>query len=157
MHCATTIKLMTTSDVPAAVDLLYQHKISLAINRVMWKTWPDETVQKARIRSAFEESMRSSSTKCYKAIEDHTGDVLGILVLTHRQPPSADVSTNKETSHPDVNMPQTLAGLNLDILNAVTTALDIISEDVAGIDHQGLYCSLTRRAILMIRQKSRRL
>lgn len=58
-----------------------------------------------------------------------------------------------ETSEQNTTKPRIQTGLNQDLLSVVIVVLDTISEDVAGMNHWGMFHWLTDKGILMTQQK----
>ena len=138
------------SDIPTlGTDLLYPQKLALTINRLLFKDWPNEPVQKANSTRAVESSFNDPDVECLKAVDEH-GDIIGYVALTRKhQPPTnntvavppsddaADTGTGtagegggkQDGSPPDFFNPH--------VLSAVQAAVAEINQTTQTTEHYG--------------------
>lgn len=138
---AHTIAFGKEADVPVMVNLLYHEKISLPINQLMWKQWPNEAPQKARIESAVRGSLSDPIHTVYKIIDDEVERVVGLLVLTRRQPPTLDVQGTQPTN--EGAKPTLPPELRQDVTEAIMAAIGDIEKDSTHVECIGLICLFT--------------
>lgn len=127
-----TIRPVQSSDIPALSDLLYESKLNLTINRLLFKDWPNEAVQRRNYAAIFE-SLDRSKTEFVSVVDDGTGEVVGHFALTRRRPtPSTEtqsIPSGQEQEVPDF--------FNGEVLAAVGAAVTELTQDTKDIDHYG--------------------
>ncbi|KAK7413913.1 hypothetical protein QQX98_007180 [Neonectria punicea] len=96
MASSSTVLPVTSSDLLTLAGFLYASKLSLTINRLIYKDWPAEAVQKRNYAKSIETSFNDSSDECLKAVDDVSGEILGFVVLTKKHPiDTEDLSSEK--------------------------------------------------------------
>lgn len=83
-----SIKTVTnSSDISQLSHLLYEAKIALPINRLLWKDWPNTSVQHSHYVVALESSFDSDSVDIYKVVEASFTmvSIIGYIVISHKQ------------------------------------------------------------------------
>ncbi|KAL2822233.1 hypothetical protein BDW59DRAFT_180907 [Aspergillus cavernicola] len=131
-----TIRAREPSDIPATGELLYRSKLSLTINRLLFKNWPNEEVQRKNYKSALE-NVDSSTVESLSVIDNASGDVLGLLDIMRKRP-----ATNiNQASTPVVEKDKGSAPLegpdyfNPEVLSAVQTASMALDRVMEETDH----------------------
>ncbi|KAH7034769.1 uncharacterized protein B0I36DRAFT_381631 [Microdochium trichocladiopsis] len=74
------------ADVPEIAEFLCASKLSLAVNRLLYKDWPAFNVQKAHYTAALRG--RDPNNNGWKVVEDESGVAVGHLFLTKSDPSS---------------------------------------------------------------------
>lgn len=69
----------------------YRSKLTLTINRLLFKNWPNEAIRLQNYASTVE-GMETSTADSLSGIDSDSGEVIGPLALTQRKPASADES-----------------------------------------------------------------
>lgn len=77
-----TIVLSTASDVPVLAQYLTASKLQLAINRFIFKDWPNEPKQLEHYTSQIESAHDDPQTSSYKIVDDRSGYIVAHLVVT---------------------------------------------------------------------------
>jgi hypothetical protein len=135
MTMSNSILPVSSSDIHTLGDFLYTSKLTLTINRLLFKDWPNETIQKPIYTGSVESAFKDPSVECLKVVDDDSGDIVGYLALTRRRPMA-------KTEHPPdagngggkQNIPD---GFNPDVLSAVSAAVTEMAKQVEGTDHFG--------------------
>ena len=78
----TSIIPATESDIPILTELVHASKLSLTINRLLYKEWPNTVVQLARTSEAIGSSLKDTAAESLKAVDNETGEILGYVVMT---------------------------------------------------------------------------
>lgn len=132
-----TIVPATEADITTIVNMLYLEKISLPLNQLMWKQWPNETPQKARIESAVSGSLKDANHQTYKFLDGENGEVVGLLVLARSGPTIPDEQSEKpEDETPKPSIPSELRG---DVFEMVVAGINDICKDSTTKDRIGLF------------------
>ncbi|KAF2501735.1 hypothetical protein BU16DRAFT_577817 [Lophium mytilinum] len=79
-----SIHPITTPDIPTISSFVAASKLPLAINRFLFKDWPNEAIQLAHSTKAVEASFQASGSKLLKVVDDETGEIVGHLVTTRK-------------------------------------------------------------------------
>ncbi|OGM42254.1 hypothetical protein ABOM_009044 [Aspergillus bombycis] len=80
-----TIRPVELSDIPALGDLLYTSKLALTINRLLFKSWPNEAAQRQNYLNAVE-GIEVDSPESRTVVDNVSGEVIGHLALNRRRP-----------------------------------------------------------------------
>ncbi|KAF2815164.1 uncharacterized protein BDZ99DRAFT_408908, partial [Mytilinidion resinicola] len=75
---------VTTPDLPTISALLAASKLPLAINRFLYKDWPNEAVQLAHCAKVVEAAHQAAESERLKVVDDATGEIVGRLVMTRK-------------------------------------------------------------------------
>lgn len=130
-----TIAHGTETDVSAMVDLVYHEKISLPINQLMWRNWPNEAPQKARIESAVRGSLSEPIHTVHKIVDDEVDRVVGLLVLTQGHA-STPEERSKQSSN-DGSKPTLPPELRQDVTETIMAAIGDIEKDSTHVERIG--------------------
>lgn len=127
-----TLRPVQSSDIPALSDLLYKSKLSLTVNRLLFKDWPNEAVQRRKYAAVFE-GLDLSKTEFVSVVDDETGDLVGHLALTRRR----SISSTETQSVLPGNEQKVPDFFNPGVLAAVGAAAAELAQDTKNIDHYG--------------------
>ncbi|KAL2793937.1 hypothetical protein BJX66DRAFT_351492 [Aspergillus keveii] len=122
----------TPSHIPQTSELLFSSKLGLTINRLLFKNWPNEAVQR-RNYTAVLESLPRSGVEALSVLDEDSGEVLGHLSLTRKMPAErkeedkGEEKAVKEQEVPDIFTPE--------VLSAVQAAVSELSSGLEGVDH----------------------
>lgn len=126
-----------SGDLPTLADFLYTSKLSLSINRLLYKDWPNEAAQRTNYAGAIEGGFKDPASECLKAVDGETGDVLGFVVLTKRLSQKVEqVGGNGQAEAPKV--PESM---NPVVFRAVVQASAELGGETKSIDHFGKHLS----------------
>ncbi|KAI9036765.1 uncharacterized protein KD926_001343 [Aspergillus affinis] len=128
-----TLRPPNRSDVPVLSDLLYNSKLTLTINRLLFKDCPNEQAQRKNYASVFD-GLESSPTETVAVCDAASGEVVGLLAFARKRPSvdtdeSASPSTKEPQNKPDI--------FNQEVLGAVMETVKTLSENTKGLDHYG--------------------
>lgn len=123
---------VSASDLPTLAQFLRSSKLQLAINRFLFKDWPNEAAQIANYTSAVESGFKDPdpSTDRLKVVDDKSGEIVAHLVLTRKRPSSTEASTDQEDEKQ--NVPN---GVDPEVFTTVTKAVTKVDQEMEGIDH----------------------
>nr|XP_036576438.1 acetyltransferase [Colletotrichum truncatum]KAF6783176.1 acetyltransferase [Colletotrichum truncatum] len=129
MAISPSVLPISDPDFPTLVDFIYSSKVDLAINRFLYRDWPNESAQKLVCRQAVESSFNDPAAHCLKAVDPQSGDVIGYLVLTRRKP--AEGSSPKEESTGGQDVPERM---NPEVFSTLMQAAKEISQEADKLD-----------------------
>jgi hypothetical protein len=112
----------TLADLPVLARLLCDTKLTLKINRLLWKDWPNEILQLSKCRRAIEGSFGNPASKNLKLIDNDSGEIIGHLTLTPR-----NLSAEKVQLSADQKPAAPEPGMNAEVALAVNNAITILS------------------------------
>ena len=139
MPISNSILPVSSSDLPIIGDFLYSSKLSLTINRLLFKDWPNEATQRPLYAGAVESGFKDPSVECLKVVDDDSRDIVGYLGLKRKRPANKEQYTDAGNGGGKQNIPD---GLNPDVLSAVSTAVTEIAKEMEGTDHFGRVFSI---------------
>lgn len=87
------------SDIHPLADLLYTSKLALTINRLLFRSWPNEAIQRNNYLSALE-GLDPSMSESLSVIDDQSGEPVGLLALNRRRPADAPSGNDPEGEKP---------------------------------------------------------
>ena len=126
---------VTKSDLPAIAHLVHLCKLALPINRLLFKNWPNDAVQKPLYAGAVKSSFDDEAIRCWKGVNDETGELVGYIATTRKRP------QNTEAQDHDVEgteIPTVPNGLNAEVMAAVSAATSQIACSMSEVDHFGM-------------------
>ncbi|EXJ92879.1 hypothetical protein A1O3_01433 [Capronia epimyces CBS 606.96] len=121
------------SDVPLLGELLFQSKLQLTINRLLWNDWPNEAAQRPQYARAVRGGFNDDSVENLKVVDNKTGEIIGFLGLSRKRP--AKTKQAQPGPGDQGNVP---AHFNPDVLAAVNVAVSKCTEGRDAIDHYGV-------------------
>ena len=138
MPASTSIHPVSPSDLPTLGDFLYSCKLTLTINKLLFKEWPNEATQKPIYTGAVERANKDPEVEDLKVVDEKSGEIVAYLALTRKrpaakteQPPAEDNGEGKKQDAPDF--------FNPDVLSLVGATSAEIAKEMEGIDHFGMY------------------
>ncbi|KAE8395654.1 hypothetical protein ETB97_011247 [Aspergillus alliaceus] len=127
-----TIRPVQASDIPALADLLYTSKLSLTINRLLFKEWPNEAIQRQNYFRAVD-SIDKSEPESLTVVDKASGEIIGHLAFNRRLPVQKLEEPKPETGKQD--LPDFF---NPEVVTAVLSAVAELKQDTKSIDHYEL-------------------
>jgi hypothetical protein len=129
-----TVSNFAEADLLTIAKHLRESKLELAINRFLFKDWPNEEAQTANYNRAIESGFKNPDSEKLKVVDDTTGKIVAHLVVTHKKPSKE----NKKATGGDPDAPPPVPDyFNSEILNWVITASSGIEEVVKDIEYLG--------------------
>jgi GNAT superfamily N-acetyltransferase len=122
------------SDLSVIADFVHSSKLSLTINRLLFKDWPNEAAQKAVYTKAVESAFDDPSVEGLKALMN--GEIVGYVGLTRKRP--AKNVTDRPLATDEDGMPPPPDHFNPEVLMMVSNAVTEINKEMEGIDHFGM-------------------
>jgi len=119
------------SDLSVIADFVHSSKLSLTINRLLFKDWPNEAAQKAVYTKAVESAFDDPSVEGLKALMN--GEIVGYVGLTRKRP--AKNVTDRPLATDEDGMPPPPDHFNPEVLMMVSNAVTEINKEMEGIDH----------------------
>jgi hypothetical protein len=133
-----TLTPFTPSHIPQTSELLFTSKLGLTINRLLFKNWPNEEVQR-RNYTAVLESLPRSGVEALSVLDEQSGEVLGHLSLTRRR--AVEIKSKEEKKEEEEKggdgKQEVPDFFNPEVLSAVQAAVAELSSGLEGVDHLG--------------------
>lgn len=85
MSARFSISAPEEKDIKVLGDLLLRSKLSLSINRLLWKNWPNETAQREQYTAAVEGAFNDLNMLDLKAVDEATGQIVGYVCFTKKE------------------------------------------------------------------------
>ncbi|KAL3490071.1 hypothetical protein BJX62DRAFT_207940 [Aspergillus germanicus] len=120
----------TPSHIPQTSELLFTSKLALTINRLLFKNWPNEAVQR-RNYTAVLDSLPRSGVEALSVLDEDSGEVLAHLSLTRKR---AVEKGNKEEEKA-VEEQEVPDFFDPEVLSAVHAAVAELSCGLEGVGH----------------------
>ncbi|CBF83282.1 hypothetical protein AN3162.2 [Aspergillus nidulans FGSC A4] len=122
-----TFRQVERSDLDALEELLFTSKLSLTINRLLFKDWPNEAAQRRNYRAALEnQDFESDDRERLGVIDNASGKLIGFIALCRRQP-----ELHTQAASPSVDGPEKQMNIpdhfNPEVYNAVMNAVRELS------------------------------
>ncbi|KAH6877206.1 hypothetical protein B0T10DRAFT_609926 [Thelonectria olida] len=132
MPISVSIQPVSGADLPALADFLYTSKLSLSINRLLYKDWPNESAQRPIYAGAIKTSLSDPSSECLKAVDAKTGNVLGFVVLTKKPAQKNEDVSRTDDGAAKSSVPESM---NPEVFWTVMKATAELSHGAENIDH----------------------
>ncbi|KAL4782615.1 hypothetical protein BJX76DRAFT_332286 [Aspergillus varians] len=131
-----TIRPMEPSDIPETSELLYESKLALMVNRLLFKNWPNEEIQRKNYRSVFDNLEHSPGDKL-SVIANASGEVVGHFTVTRRQPAKKVEEPNPLGNEGQKKraLPEVPEHFNAEVLSAVQNACMELERVMEDTDH----------------------
>ncbi len=126
-----TIRPFQAGDVAETGELLFTQKLGLTINRLLFKNWPNEEVQRKNYTSTLA-NLDPDTMESLTVVENASGDIVGHLSMTRKKPaPKTDENpgNGEEGEVPD--------HFNADVLATVMKAANELDAVMKNTDHIG--------------------
>ncbi|RDW86897.1 GNAT family N-acetyltransferase [Aspergillus mulundensis] len=127
-----TFRQVERSDVDTLEGLLFTSKLSLTINKLLFKNWPNEAVQRRNYRSALEGlDFDNSDRESLTVVDDELGKIIGHLALYRREPQTPvqdDIECGQSQAASATEQADIPDFFNADVLNAVIEAVGELSD-----------------------------
>lgn len=94
MATSYTIAAVENDDLSTLADLVHTSKLSLPINQLLFKDWPNDAAQKPLYTQAVVSSHHDPAVTDLKAVDDVSGQIIGYIAFTRKQGP--DVTTSAD-------------------------------------------------------------
>ncbi|KAF2737629.1 hypothetical protein EJ04DRAFT_510077 [Polyplosphaeria fusca] len=120
---------VTIDDVPTLGGFLASSKLQLAINRFLFKDWPNEAAQLANYTQAVGHGLSDPNVTSLKVVCHDSQEIVAHLGLSLRQG-TAKGAPGDEMPVPDAMVP--------DVFYAVTDAIQSLNQGIANKDHMEL-------------------
>jgi hypothetical protein len=85
MSAQVMISAPEEKDIQVLGDLLLRSKLSLSVNRLLWKNWPNETAQREQYTAAVASALKHPNMLDLKATDSQTGQIVGYTCLTKKE------------------------------------------------------------------------
>jgi hypothetical protein len=128
-----TISPLTPADHPAMAISLFEAKLPLTINRLLWQSWPNEEGQMAQYARTAETSSQNADMERLKVVDDASGNMIGHVVVTRKRPNPSNDHVRVEDSEGNKPVPE---GMNEPVFRAVVSA-GVELDTHKDIDHFG--------------------
>lgn len=128
-----TLRPVQPSDAAVLGDILYTSKIALTVNRLLFKDWPNEAVQRQSYTSTIE-GLDDSMAGSVSVVDNNSGEVVGLLALTRRRP-VAEKPKNGQKKPPAESAKPIF--FNAEVLDAGLAAVGELFQETKGINHYG--------------------
>ncbi|KAF7587106.1 hypothetical protein BBP40_007712 [Aspergillus hancockii] len=123
-----TIRPVEHTDIPALAEILYMSKLALTINRLLFKDWPNATIQRQNYLAAIQ-GTDSPGSESLSVVDNESGEVIGHLALTRR--PANDTERpedgEEKSALPDF--------FNPEVVTAVLDAVAHLARGTKTADH----------------------
>lgn len=130
-----SIHPITSADVPALANHLLASKLQLAINRFLFKDWPNDSAQRAIYSNAVEGGFKDPESTTLKVVDDTSGEIVGHLVLTRRKAEKAETETPLAGDAGEKQNQNVPAGFNPEVLATVGEMIKEVDKEVKDIEH----------------------
>jgi hypothetical protein len=142
-----TFRQVERSDLDALEELLFTSKLSLTINRLLFKDWPNEAAQRRNYRAALEnQDFESDDRERLGVIDNASGKLIGFIALCRRQP-----ELHTQAASPSVDGPEKQMNIpdhfNPEVYNAVMNAVRELS--FTGLETREHYGSLSNACVYL--------
>ena len=114
-------------DTSSVARMLCDAKITLSINRFLFKDWPNPAAQWENYSNAIKSGFGDPDRESVKVVDNKTGNIIGHFVTTHQKP--QDKQPEPANKDADYLVPE--------ILNLVMDAVKGLQKGVEGIEHIG--------------------
>lgn len=91
-------------DITVLGDLLFHSKLSLSINRLLWKAWPNETVQREQYAATIAGAHNDPNMLDFKTVDEKTGQIIGYICFARNK------GTNQPSSGDQIHSPTDTEG-----------------------------------------------
>lgn len=122
-----TILSLPASDLQASADLIHASKLSLTINRLLYKNWPATETQKAQCLYAVTNASHDPTIESFKVEDPDTKELTGYLALSRKQP--------KEGKQAPILAANADGKFEQGILEWVNAASQELLGEFEGVDH----------------------
>lgn len=128
-----SIASVSEPDLPFLANFIHAAKLSLSINRLIFKDWPNEALQKQVYSNAVQDGYSNPLMKCFKAVDVDSNEIVGYFVLARKRPVKKSLtdsgSEGVQQAIPD--------GFNLGLFRELTNATIQIAKQTDAIDRFG--------------------
>ncbi|KAL3461728.1 acyl-CoA N-acyltransferase [Aspergillus heterothallicus] len=126
----------TPAHIPETAELLFTAKLGLTINRLLFKNWPNETVQRQHYTAVLEDTS-ASGIESLSVVDEVSGQVLGHLSITWRKPAGLESEDPKEESERKIRgeLSEVPAFFDPEVLAAVQAAVVELGKGLEELDH----------------------
>ncbi|KAJ5201383.1 uncharacterized protein N7498_006046 [Penicillium cinerascens] len=123
-----SIASVSEPDLPFLANFIHAAKLSLSINRLIFKDWPNEALQKQMYSEAVQDGYSNPSMECFKAVDVDSNEIVGYFVLARKRPVKESLidSGSEGEAIPD--------GFNLGLFREMTDATIQIAKQTDAID-----------------------
>lgn len=126
-----TIRPFEAGDIAETGELLFTQKLGLTINRLLFKNWPNEEVQRKNYTTTLA-NLDPDTMESLTVVENASGDIVGHLSMSRKKPaPKADENSGNgnEGEVPD--------HFNADVLATVMNVAGELDAVMKDTDHIG--------------------
>jgi hypothetical protein len=122
-------------DLPILANSVKESKLPLAINRLLFKDWPNEAAQKANYTRPNESTFNDPSVKMWKAVDNQSGEIIAHLVLTRKVTDTTAQNGDEVPNVPDGMVPE--------VFTTIIKTIAEINKDIEKIDCFGIIFALS--------------
>lgn len=127
------------ADLPILSDFLHTSKLSLTINRLLVKDWPNEDIQRKHYADVIAGSLQDPSNELLKSVDTSTGQIVGFVALTRKHPVPSIASSDKGEG--DVEKSNVPNWMNSVVFEAVMSGSDYVTQPTDDIERFGIQAS----------------
>jgi hypothetical protein len=128
-----TLTPFSPTHIPQTSELLFTSKLGLTINRLLFKNWPNEAVQRRNYSSVLE-SLPRSGVEALSVLDEDSGEVLGHLCITRKR--AVEKKEENKGEEKAVEEQEVPDFFNPEVLSAVQAAVSELSSGLS-VDHLG--------------------
>lgn len=129
-----SVQPLTQADLPSLANSLIAAKLQLAINRFLFKDWPNEPAQRAIYTDSAKRNIDDPDNTCLKAVDDVSGEMVGYIIITHVNPrietPATDNTNASQGQQP--NIPD---AFDPEVLPTVIKMIESVHTETENIEH----------------------
>jgi hypothetical protein len=138
-------------DVPTIGSFLFDSKLRLSVNRLLYEDWPATSTQKTHYTNVVQEALQNNQNMdTWKVVEDETNGIVGHLFLTRYR--STSTETTRETgdeakrgNSATTNGAEAPKGMVPAVFRMVTETVKKLDEQagLVGVDHLSKFSSFS--------------
>lgn len=133
-----TIRPFEAVDIAATGELLYTQKLGLTINRLLFKNWPNEEVQRKNYTSTLA-NLDPATMEPLTVVENASGEIVGHLTMTRKKPAPKDEGPSNGSGSGNGKEEEIPNHFNPDVLSTVMKVANELDAVMKDTDHIGTF------------------
>jgi hypothetical protein len=97
-----SIHPIEATDIPVLGQYVHDSKLGLTINRLLFKDWPNDVIQRATYTSAIDSAFKEPLAEQFKVIDNESKQIVGQVCLTRRKPCEAEATAGEGDGRPPI-------------------------------------------------------